>query len=302
MAPPARRRRVAARGCQSVGQCEGRIALVTGASRGIGRAIARRLAAEGASVVLSASRLGAHGPLAGTLEQAVQEIEASGGRASAVAADLSSESERGDLVARAEAVFGPLDILVNNAAMARFGLPSATALRHRRQMLEVNLHAPVDLAQQALPGMRARGRGWILNLSSDSARQPSVPYRDTPESAHAIAAYGASKAALERYSQGLAHEIAGDGVYVNTLAPVAIVLTQEATRVAGHIARENPDLVEPIEVVVEAALELVTERHVGRIATSRSLLHERARPVRSLDGRRQLGDAFLRADLAAPVV
>jgi NAD(P)-dependent dehydrogenase (short-subunit alcohol dehydrogenase family) len=275
------------------------VALVTGASRGIGRAIARRLAAEGASVVLSASRAGAHGELSGTLEEAVAEIREAGGRAAAEVANLASEEERADLVARAEARFGPPDILVNNAAMARFGPPSAMALRHRRQLLEVNLQAPVDLIQQALPGMRARGRGWILNLTSDSARQPRVPYRDTPEAAHAIAAYGASKAALERYSVGLAHELAGEGVFVNALAPVAIVLTQEAARVAGHIAREHPDMVEPMEVMVEAALELVTGRHVGRVVSSRALLHERARPVRSLDGRVVLGDALLPAELEA---
>ena len=71
-------------------------------------------------------------------------------------------------------------------------MPSASALKDRRKMLEVNLHAPVDLAQQVLPGMRKRGRGWILNIGSDSARQPVVPYRDTPEAAHVIVAYGAS--------------------------------------------------------------------------------------------------------------
>lgn len=276
--------------------CEGRVALVTGASRGIGRALARRLAAEGARVVLSASRRGAHGGLAGTLDDAVAEIEAAGGRAEAVTADLIDDAQRADLVPRAEALFGPLDILVNNAAMGRWGPPSRSTLSDRRKMLEVNLHAPVDLAQQALPGMRERGRGWILNIGSDSARQPPVPYRDTPEAAHAIVAYGATKAALARYSEGLAHEVAGDGVFVNVLSPVAIVLTQEAARVAGHIARQHPDMAEPMEVMVEAALELVTGRHVGRVVDSRSLLHSVARPVRSLDGSRVLGDAFLPVD------
>jgi NAD(P)-dependent dehydrogenase (short-subunit alcohol dehydrogenase family) len=284
---------------EPLGQCEGRVALVTGASRGIGRGIALRLAAEGAAVVLSASRLGAHGKLEGTLEATALEIQQAGGRACAIAADLASDVERSDLIARAERALGSLDILVNNAAMARFALPSQSSLAHRRKMLEVNLHAPVDLAQQVLPGMRERGRGWILNLSSDTTRQPAVPYRDTPEAAHGIVAYGATKAALERYSQGLAHEVAGDGVFVNTLAPVAIVLTQEAARVAGHIAKNHPDMAEPMEVMVEAALELVTGRHVGRIAYSRSLLHELARPVRSLDGRQVLGDAFLPADTSA---
>jgi NAD(P)-dependent dehydrogenase (short-subunit alcohol dehydrogenase family) len=280
-----------------MGVCENRVALVTGASRGIGKAIARRLAAEGAAVVLAASRFGAHGELKGTLEGAVEEIAAAGGRAAAVTANLVSEEERADLVRRAEEQFGPLDILVNNAAMGRWVLPSAAPLRDRRKMTEVNLHAPVDLAQQALPGMRARRRGWILNVSSDTARQPAVPYRDTPEAAHVVVAYGATKAALNRYTEGLAHEVAGDGVFVNALAPVAIVLTQETARFVGHIAAANPDMVEPVEAMVEAAVELVTGRHVGQIAYSRPLLHAAARPVRSLDGKTVLGDAFLPADL-----
>lgn len=280
---------------------EGRTALITGASRGIGRAIATRFAAEGAAVALGASRPGKHGDLSGTLEEAVDEINSSGGKAAAVVADLSSDSERAGLIAQAEEAIGPIDILVNNAAMGRWSLPSATTLAHRRKMLEVNFNAPVDLAQQALPGMRERGRGWILNIGSDSSRQPVVPYRDTPEAAHVIVAYGATKAALNRYTEGLAHEVAGDGVFVNGLAPVAIVLTQEAARFVGHIAAANPDMVEPPEVMVEAALELASARHVGRLCYSRPLLHSVARAVRSLDGNTVLGDAFLAADLDSVV-
>ncbi len=280
-----------------MGSCDTRVALVTGASRGIGRAIARRLAAEGASVVLSASKLGSHGELEGTLEEAVEQIRAAGGRAAAATANLVSDQERADLVARAEEEFGPIDILVNNAAMGRWAMPSDSPLKDRRKMFEVNLHAPVDLAQQTLPGMRARQRGWILNISSETARQPVVPYRDTPEAAHAIVAYGSSKAALNRYTEGLAHEVAGDDVFVNSLAPVAIVLTQETARFVGHIAKKNPDMVEPVEVMAEAALELVSERHVGQIAYSRPFLHAVGRQVRSLDGQTILGDAFIQADL-----
>jgi NAD(P)-dependent dehydrogenase (short-subunit alcohol dehydrogenase family) len=280
---------------------DGRTALVTGASRGIGRAIARRLAAEGVCVVGSASRAGRHGELAGTLEGAVEEIRAAGGRVDAVVANLALEEERADLVARAEACFGPLDILVNNAAMGRWALPSASTLADRRKMLEVNLHAPVDLAQQALPGMRERGRGWILNIGSDTTRQPEVPYRDTPEAAHVIVSYGATKAALDRYTLGLAAEVAPWGVFVNRLAPVSIVLTQEAARFVGHIAKKNPDMAEPVEMMVEAAVELVSGRHVGRLVYSRELLHQVARPVRSLDGKTELGDAFLAADVDAVV-
>ena len=286
----------------AVGSCEGKNVLVTGASRGIGRAIAKRLAAEGANVVLSASRPGRHGDLQGTLEDAAEEIERAGGRAAIAVANLLDEAARSDLVARAEAHFGPLDVLVNNAALGAWAMPSQSALADRRKMLEVNLHAAVDLAQQVLPGMRSRGRGWVLSIGSASDRQPPVPYRDTPEAAHIITAYGATKAALDRYMQGLAHEVAGDGVFVNVLAPVSIVLTQEAARFVGHIAKNNPDMTEPVEVMVEAALELCTERHVGQVLLSRELLHRVARPVRSLDGRKVIGDALLAADLEAVVL
>jgi NAD(P)-dependent dehydrogenase (short-subunit alcohol dehydrogenase family) len=284
-----------------MGALDGKVALITGASRGIGKAMAMRFASEGASVVLCASRLGAHGELEGTLESAVAEIESANGCAAHVVANLVSDEERADLVARASEPFGPIDILVNNAAMSRWAMPSEAKLSDRRKMLEVNFNAPVDLAQQALPGMRERGRGWILNVGSDSSRQPSPPYRDTPEAAHAVVAYGATKAALARYTEGLAHEVAGDGVFVNLVAPVSIVLTQEAARFVGHIARENPDMAEPVEVMVEAALELVSGHHVGRVVYSRELLHSIRRRVRSLDGKRELGDAFLPADLDAVV-
>jgi len=285
-----------------MGCCEAKNALVTGASRGIGRAIAKRLAAEGANVVLSASRLGSHGDLRGTLEDSAEEIERAGGRAATVVADLLDDEARSDLIARAEAAFGPLDILVNNAAMGSWAMPSQSTLSDRRKMLEVNLHAPVDLAQQVLPGMRERGSGWVLSIGSDSHRQPPVPYRDTQDAAHLITAYGATKAALDRYMTGLAHEVAGDGVFVNVLAPVSIVLTQEAARFVGHIAKNNPDMAEPIELMTEAALELCSERHVGQVVLSRELLHRVARAVRSLDGKTVIGDAFLAADLEAVVL
>ena len=133
---------------------------------------------------------------------------------------------------------------------------------------------------------------------SARARQPAVPYRDTPEAAHVITAYGATKAALNRYSEGLAHEVAGAGICVNVLAPVSIVLTRNAADFVGHIARNNPDMAEPIEVMAEAALELVTQPHFGRVVYSRELLHQVGRPVRSLDGKQVLGDALLPADLS----
>ncbi len=279
-----------------MGSLDGKVALITGASRGIGRAIARRLSAEGASVVLNASRLGAHGKLQGTLEEAVSEIQASGGKAAAAVADLADRAARRGLVQRASEAFGPIDILVNNAATARMKLPSQASNEERSTMFELNLNAPVDLAQQAIPAMKARGGGWILNISSASAQQPALPYRDSRTAALVIGPYGATKAALDRYTEALAHELAEADIFVNALAPVAIVLTQGADYVRD-IARRNPDMVEPVEVMAEAALELCRGRHVGRVVRSRDLVHSLGLEVRSLDGVKLLGDAFLQADV-----
>ena len=283
-----------------MGTLANRTALITGASRGIGLAIARRFAAEGASVVLCASRWGAHGNLKGTLEGAVKLIEDSGGRAAGIACDLGKVDLRADLVQRASECFGSVDIIVNNAAASKMRLPSEVTTSDRNWMFDVNVNAPIDLAQQALPGMRERGCGWILNISSSSALQPVVPYRDSQLAAHVICAYGATKAALDRYTQGLAHELAGAGIYVNALAPENIVLTSGADYVR-EIARRSPDMAEPVEMMAEAALELCTGSHVGRVTYSRRFLHSLGRSVKSLDGLVVLGDAFLPADLESTV-
>ena len=282
-----------------MGSCAGKVAFVTGSSRGIGRAIARRLASEGASVVLSASRLGTHGRLPGTLEEAVAEIQAAGGKASAVTADLSDPAARQDLIERASEAFGPVDILVNNAAAATMGMPSQVTTEQRAQMFETNVNAPVDLAQQALPSMQSRGGGWILNITSATAEQPALPYRDGKLSAHVIGAYGATKAALNRYTVALAHEVSEHDVFVNAMAPVSIVLTAGAEYVRD-IARKNPDWLEPVEMMAEAALELCTGRHVGQVVFSRDILHAVGRTVRSLDGTTEIGDAFTLGDPEAP--
>jgi citronellol/citronellal dehydrogenase len=275
--------------------CAGRTAFVTGASRGIGRAIARRFAAEGASVVLSASRLGAHEGMQGSLEEAVGQIQEAGGKAAAVAADLSDARARSDLIARASEAFGPIDILVNNAAAATMRLPSQATTEERSAMFELNLNAPIDLAQQVIPSMKERGGGWILNITSASAVQPQVPYRDSKMAALIIGPYGSTKAALDRYTLALAHEVDEHEIFVNAMAPVAIVMTHGADYVRD-IARKNPDMVEPVEMMAEAALELCTGRHVGRVVYSRDVVHGAGRKVHSLDGREVLGDAFMQAD------
>ena len=279
-----------------MGSCAGKVALITGSSRGIGRAIAQRLAAEGASVVLNASRLGAHGKKEGTLEGSVSEIQAAGGKAAALVCDLSDPEAREGLIERASSPFGPIDILVNNAAAGVMKLPSQTTNADRNFMHELNVNTPVDLTQQAIPFMQARGGGWVLNIGSASSRQPEVPYRDSKERAWVIGAYGASKAALDRYTVALAHELVEHEIFVNCMMPTSIVLTSGADYVRD-IARKNPDWVEPVEMMAEGALELCSGRHVGRVIASRDIVHYSARKVHSLDGKNILGDAFMQADI-----
>lgn len=279
------------------GELVGKTAMITGASRGIGLAIAKRFAAEGAKLILVASRAGQHGPLKNTLEAVVADFNAQGYSAAMEVCDLRKAEQRHDLVARAEAHFGPLDIVVNNAAAMVSKLPSQLSSEERQLMQEVNLNAPIEIAQQALnSGMRERG-GWILNISSRTVEQPLAPYPDSAIAAHVVGGYGASKAALNRYSEALAHEVAADGVYVNTLAPCNIVLTSAAAMVMP-IAEKNPNMVEPIEMMAEAALELCSARHVGQCVYSRELVHAVGRPLKSLDGSEVIGDAFSPADLS----
>lgn len=274
-----------------MGELNGRVAFVTGASRGIGRAIAQRFAAEGAAVVVSASRLGAHGDLEGTLEETVAGIEAAGGKAAAVACDLSDVEARAALIERASAAFGAIDILVNNAARADWDLPSVNSSESRNRVFDVNVNVPIELLQQALPGMREKGAGWCLNISSRSAEQPEPPYPDAKIAAHVIGPYGATKAALNRYTQALADELVEENIFVNAMAPSNIVLTNVGEAVEA-IAKKRPDMIEPVEMMAEGALELCTGRHVGQVVYSRNIVHASGRKLHDLSGRKVIGDAF----------
>jgi citronellol/citronellal dehydrogenase len=273
-----------------------RVALITGASRGIGKAIAQRFAAEGAAVVVCASRLGNHGNLEGTLEQTVAEIEAAGTRATAIACDLSDPDARASLIEEASAFYGAIDILVNNAARSTMAAPSEVSTAQRNAMFDLNVNVPVELCQQVLPSMKEQGRGWILNISSRTAKQEPPPYPDSKMANFIIGAYGASKAALDRYTEALAHELLEEGIFINAMAPSNIVMTPGASYVRD-IAVRRPDMVEPVEMMAEAALELCSQRHVGRVVFSRDILHAVGRPLRSLDGQRIIGDAFTLADI-----
>ncbi|MGH8708875.1 MAG: SDR family NAD(P)-dependent oxidoreductase [Burkholderiales bacterium] len=184
----------------------GRTALVTGASRGIGKAIALALAQAGANVAVNYL---ARKPQA---EQAVKAIEKLGRKAAALQADVSDAKAVASLVQRAESALGPIDILINNSGIAlRRGLDDLTEEDFDRT-IAVNLKSAFLCMQAVLPGMRARGWGRIINISSGAAR-----------GAGSIGAhYNASKAGMEGLTRGYAARLAKAGVTVNAVSPSLI--------------------------------------------------------------------------------
>jgi NAD(P)-dependent dehydrogenase (short-subunit alcohol dehydrogenase family) len=206
---------------------DGKCVLVTGASRGIGAEIARLFAAEGGRVVCAARTLreGDH-PLAGSLESTVTEIRAAGGEATAVAANIADVEECEKLVRAVHGAYGPLDVLVNNAALTYFMSIADYQVSRWLRSWAVNLHAPFILAQLALRDMIPRRRGSIVNISSGAAVGPGRgPYPDPAAAARGSTCYGAQKAALERFTQGLAAEVYTQGVSVTCVSPSQVVPT-----------------------------------------------------------------------------
>jgi len=264
----------------------GKVAIVTGASRGIGAAIARRFAAEGATVAIVARSLepGSGRHLAGSLVEVAARISDDGGSALPIVADLSDPTcDRAGLVERVVDELGPVDVLVNNAA-ACFYLPiDATSERRLRVAYEVNVITPYLLAKAAVPAMRERGAGWIVNIATVIADRSPPNATQAPQFGRA-STYAPSKAALNRLTEALATELGPDGIAVNAVAPEIAVATEGAVAVMEL----PPQWLEPIEAMAEAAVALATcdaGQDNGLVVRSLTYLRDRQRPIRTLDGR-----------------
>jgi NAD(P)-dependent dehydrogenase (short-subunit alcohol dehydrogenase family) len=274
----------------TIEECTGRVALVTGASRGIGAGIAERLASAGASVACVARSLDEpKGKEPGSLRETVERIVAAGGRAVAIQGDVAKAESRVALVEKCRAELGPIDILVNNAAAGPHKTFEKLTASHFALTFGVNVEAAFHLSQLVVPGMREKGRGWIVNISSATAKLPVGPPFEAYQINGGAHLYAASKAALDRLTAGIAAELSPAGIAVNTLAPVAAVITA-AVRMTGADKWIVPEMIEPVEAMAEAALALSVcgPELTGRITYSLDLLRELGREVRTLDGRAAL--------------
>lgn len=201
---------------------KGRVALVTGASSGLGLAIARELAAEGAAVAMVARR-------EALLRAAAEEIAAAGGRAHVIVGDVAGAGEPERFVREAEAALGPVDILLANAGGPPSTLFERTSEEQFRAAIELNLLGSIRLAQAAVPGMRARRWGRVIFLTSMSAKQP----------VQGLILSNTARAGMLGFAKTLATEVARDGVLVNSVLPGHFD-TDRATELAGmRAAREG---------------------------------------------------------------
>ena len=260
-----------------MGKIDGKNVIVTGASRGIGADIARLFAAEGGNVICAARTLreGDH-PLEGSLEKTVSDIREDGGEATASTVNISLEEDCVRLFDETHDVYGDVDILVNNAALTYFVPVKDYVIRRWKRSWEVNFHAPFILSQLALVDMLKNKSGSIVNISSGAAIGPGRgPYPEAPSN-YGGTCYGAEKAALERFTQGLAQEVYSEGVVVNCVSPSQVVPTP-GTLFHNLVTGMDDPRGERPELMAKAALLLATEsidKVTGRVTYSQQILAE----------------------------
>jgi NAD(P)-dependent dehydrogenase (short-subunit alcohol dehydrogenase family) len=224
----------------------GKVALVTGASRGVGAAVAVALAEAGCSVAVAA-RATREAPLklAGTLDETLECIQAAGARGLAVPTNLAVEAEVVRMVERTAEHFGRLDVLVNNAAITFVGDLSIPLKRHDL-IMEVNLRAPLIAIRQAVPHMRRAGGGAIVNVSSAASLTPYP----------GLMSYGISKIGLERLTVDVANQLARDRIACNCFR---IDLSVASEGFVANTPGQDRSTWEPCEVPAEGIVWLLRQ-------------------------------------------
>jgi citronellol/citronellal dehydrogenase len=224
----------------------GKTLFITGASRGIGKAIALRAARDGANIVIAAKTTEAHPKLPGTIHSAAEEIEAVGGKALAVQVDIRDEAQIAKGVARAAEHFGGIDILVNNASAISLTGTLETPMKRFDLMMGVNARGTFATSQACIPHLKRASNPHILMLSPPLSMQPKW---FAPHTAYTMAKYGMSMCVL-----GMSGEFRDDGIAVNALWPRTLIATAALAMIPGV----DPGQGRKPEIVADAAHAILT--------------------------------------------
>jgi citronellol/citronellal dehydrogenase len=224
----------------------GKTLFITGASRGIGKAIALRAARDGANIVIAAKTTEAHPKLPGTIHSAAEEIEAAGGKALAVQVDIRDEAQIAEGVARAAEHFGGIDILVNNASAISLTGTLETPMKRFDLMMGVNARGTFATSQACIPHLKRASNPHILMLSPPLSMQPKW---FAPHTAYTMAKYGMSMCVL-----GMSGEFRDDGIAVNALWPRTLIATAALAMIPGV----DPGQGRKPEIVADAAHAILT--------------------------------------------
>ncbi|HZR67530.1 MAG TPA: NAD(P)-dependent oxidoreductase [Burkholderiales bacterium] len=234
---------------------KGKTLFVTGASRGIGLAIALRAARDGANIVVAAKTTEPHPKLPGTIYTAAEEIEKAGGKALPLALDIRDDAAVQQAAAKAAETFGGIDILVNNASAINLTGTLATPMKRFDLMFGVNVRGTYCCSQACLPYLKEAANPHILTLSPPLNMKPKW-FKD--HVAYTMAKYGMSMCVL-----GMAEEFRGDGVAVNALWPRTVIQTAAIAMLGGLVKPENcrrPEIVADAAYIV---LNRDSRRHTG---------------------------------------
>lgn len=246
----------------------GKTLFVTGASRGIGKAIALRAARDGANIVIAAKTVEPHPKLPGTIHTAAEEMVAAGGQALPVAVDIRDEAQVDDAVAAAVARFGGIDILVNNASAISLTGTLDTSMKRYDLMHQVNVRGTFLCTQKIVPYLGRAANPHVLNISPP-LHSTLQPRWFAPHTAYTMAKYGMSLCVL-----GMAEEFRADGIAVNALWPRTAIDTEAIRLISGAAARMRTRSPEIMADAAHAILTRPSREFTGRFLIDEDVLRE----------------------------